>query len=310
MGYNALYQRFLPGAFNVLVFESDGLPNTMAMNLWDGSDFAFASVGSSGAPLGCKDGQAVPKSKYSGGWNTFANRRDWRTTTYSLNSITPDTPHAGAYPDVPPGVIGGIYSSDPSMAKAFQLMANPFDPSGNSGLDRIDSVTTSCLFNSGSSTSNTKLRDFAWLPGTDIVGNSVKPALNPYKSGVLTSGGHLTFNTTARTFLQNWTNFHDAALNAADNAAYRARANTTVKPTVFVIGLGGQGLDPIDHTLLQRIANDPKGDINSVYPECVANASCVHYDDQYSGTYIYSTNATVLKQKFLELSSQILRLSR
>lgn len=314
LGFNTLYQRWLPGAFNVLVIETDGLPNTLAMNMWDGAEYAFASNGSAASPQGCRDGQATPRAKVSGGWNNYANRRKWQAAPYSLNTITTNTPHVGFMANIPDDPIGAIYSSDPSQTQTFYAMANPFDTTGNSGLDTIDARTINCLFNGSLSTpirsgTASKLNDFAWLPGTDILGNSVKPALNPYLSGVTMNGTRLKFDS-GLTFSQKWTNFHNAALNAADNAAYRARSNANIPATVFVIGLGGQGADPTDHTLLQRMANDTRGDIGGLYPACSANAACVHYDNQATGVYIYSSSQSVLKQKFLELSSQILRLAQ
>lgn len=309
-GYNAIYQRFLPGAFNVLVIETDGLPNTMAMDMWDGAAFAFASNGTAASPTGCKDN--ANKAKVSGGWNTYANRRLWQTVTHPMNTITTNTPHAGFMADIPTGAIGAIYTPDPSTTtKSFTLMADPFDTSGNSGLNLL-TTTNSCLFGSSgasATTTNSVLNDFAWLPGTDMMGNSVKPALNPYKPSVVMNGTHLKFDSSY-TINQKWQNFHDAALNATDNAAYRVRSNPTLPATVFVIGLGGSGADPTDHTLLQRLANDNRGDLAGLYPACSANPSCVHYDNQPTGTYIYSSDSSVLKQKFLELSSQILRLAQ
>ncbi len=304
IGYNALYQRWLPGAFNVLVIETDGLPNTMAMNMWDGAAYGFANIN------GCRDNANL--SKTGGGWTTYANRRLWKNTGYSLNTITANTPHVGFMPDIPTGTWGGIYTPDPATAnKFFTLLADPIDTSGNSGLNGL-ATTTNCLFapsGTGQITNNALLNDFAWLPGTDVMGNSVKPALNPYKPGVVMNGTHLKFDSTYN-INQKWLNYHDAALNATDNAAYRARTNANIQATVFVIGLGGQGADPTDHTLLQRLANDTRGDIGGLYPACAANPSCVHYDTQATGTYIYSSSASVLKQKFLELSSQILRLAQ
>jgi len=305
VAYNALYQRYLPGAFNVLVLETDGLPNTLAMDMWDGTAYGFANVN------GCKDANSRSRTSSPQGWLTYANRRLWRSTTYSMNSITTNTPHVGFVSDIPTGALGSIYTPDPATAtKSFTLFAEPFDTSGNSGLNLLG-TTNSCLFGSsgGSSiTNNSLLNDFAWLPGTDIVGNSVKPALNPYLS-VTMNGTRLKFDSSMNVNTK-WTNFHNAALNATDNAAYRSRTNANIPATVFVIGLGGQGADPTDHTLLQRVANDSRGDATVPYVACSANPSCVTYANQPSGTYIYSSNSAVLKQKFLELSSQILRLSQ
>lgn len=309
VGYNALYQRYLPGAFNVVVLETDGLPNTMTVNMWDGAAYGIASNGTAGSPTGCKDN--ANKAKVSGGWNNLAAARPW-TTGFALNTITATTPHVGFMPDVPTGAIGGIYSPDPATAtKSFTLMADYKDTSGNSGLGLLG-TTNNCLFGSSgasATTTNSALNDFAWLPGTDVMGNSVKPALNPYKASVVMNGTHLKYDSTY-SINQKWQNYHDGALNATDNAAYRARTNTNLPATVFVIGLGGQGADPTDHTLLQRMANDPRGDASVPYSACSANAACVQYSTQPQGTYIYSSNSSVLKQKFLELSSQILRLSQ
>ena len=310
IGYNALYQRFLPGAFNVLVVETDGLPNTMAMDMWDGTSFGFTSQGTVASPTGCKDTNS--KAKVSGGWATYASRRLWKTASYPMNTITTNTPHVGFMADIPAGTWGAIYTPDPATTpKSFTLFADPIDTSGSSPLNLL-TTTNNCLFGGSgvsATTNNALLNDFAWLPGTDVFGSSVKPALNPYKSGVAMNGTHLKFDSS-QTIATKWQNFHDAALNATDNAAYRARTNANIPASVFVIGLGGSGADPTDHTLLQRLANDSRGDTVVPYPACSANAACVHYDSQPTGTYIYSSDSSVLKQKFLLLSSQILRLSQ
>jgi len=272
------------------------LPNTIAMNMWDGSSYGLANIN------GCKDASNL--SKTSGGWTTAASARQWRAA-FPLNSpLTADQPHVGLIPDVPAGAYGAMYSQDPG-GTSMQPFSNPFDTSGNDGVNPYGTMT-GCSFSGGTATTNAaNFNDFAWLPGTDIMGNSVKPALNPYKSTVIMNGTHLKFDSS-QTTNQKWQNYHDATLNAADNAAYRARANTTIKPTVFVIGLG----NTVDHTLLQRVANDPKGDIGGLYTDCATNSACVLYDTQYSGTYIYAPTSAELRQKFLELSSQILRLSQ
>ncbi|MEO5925999.1 MAG: VWA domain-containing protein [Bryobacteraceae bacterium] len=328
MGYNALYQRYLPGAFNVLVLETDGLPNTLTVNMWDGTAFGMASRSTTTTgknPVttsrGCKDNSS--KNKYDGGWrnSTIADARVW-TSGFSMNTITTNTPHVGFISNIPSGSIGTIYSPDPATSpKYFNLVGQYIDTSGNSGLDQISTSTTlNCLWGTSQADTVAEMEDFLWLPAADVTGNSMKPALNPYKNSVILNGtGRIKFNSTAvtgttnntaMTITQMWQNYHDAALNATDHAGYRARTNANIPATVFVIGLGGQGSDPTDHTLLQRIANDPRGDSSVPYVACASNASCVNYSAQPQGTYIYSSNSNVLKAKFLELSSQILRLSQ
>jgi hypothetical protein len=82
---------------------------------------------------------------------------------------------------------------------------------------------------------------------------------------------------------------------------------------MFVIGLGGNASYAPDYTLLRRLANDPDQDrfnTPSLYDVCSETPSCVTYANQPQGTFIWSSDQTVLSSAFMELSSQILRLSR
>jgi Flp pilus assembly protein TadG len=312
--YNLLYRRYLPSAFNILVFESDGLPNTLVMNTWDGTSHGLVNRN------GCKDASVTNpvggKTKSGGGWTTAALAKPWHVAL-PLNGITADTPHAGILADVPAGSWGAIPSNDPTTGTNMQPFSDPIDTSGNSGVSAYSTTTMlNCSFTGTMQTAPSYFADFQWLPGTDVFGNDLRPTLNPYKTSFAKICGHLPFSTTAATIsgcnypaMSNatmWQYYHDAALNATDHAAYRARSNATVKPYVFAIGLG----TTIDHTLMQRIANDTRGDIGGAYVACSANSACVHYNDQYTGTYYYAPNSATLIQKFQELSSQILRLSQ
>jgi hypothetical protein len=116
----------------------------------------------------------------------------------------------------------------------------------------------------------------------------------------------------------SWTNYHNAALNAADNAAYNARANTTYPAYIFAVGLGNNSAGaPPDPILMQRIANDPDGDTFNTpaqYPSCASETGCVTYDTastgQLQGTYVFAPTSNQLAQAFLQISSQILRLNK
>ncbi|MFN7992038.1 MAG: hypothetical protein U0Q18_00460, partial [Bryobacteraceae bacterium] len=84
--------------------------------------------------------------------------------------------------------------------------------------------------------------------------------------------------------------------NAADNQAAAIRADTNLSPVIYAIGLGGTSSEPIDTTFMERISNDPRSPIyNSSIP---------------AGQYIYAPNATELNQAFLQVASQILRISQ
>ena len=302
LGYNELYKMNEPGAFNVLFLETDGLPNTLTMNFWDSTTSTYALDPASG----CQDKNG--KTVAGGGWNGAGNARDWNNTGGHV--MGPN----GYMGNIPAGAVGNIYSSDPVVASpgtgSFVVMGSPWHTSSNAGLNGTRVTNgNGCTF-SGGATGN--VSDIGtWLPAMDVYGNSVNPPTNPFLS-VTMSGGKLSFTGTTN---QEWSNYHNAALNATDNAAYNARTNANLAATLFVIGLGGNtgGGPPVDHVLLQRIANDPAGDAFNTpqaYTSCATNTGCVNYPSQPQGTYIFSTDKNSLRSAFLKLSSQILRLSK
>jgi hypothetical protein len=215
----------------------------------------------------------------------------------------------GFMSNVPAGAVGAFYAADPAqVAQNGPYMIVLFDPrqTGDSGSNNSIAISNSpgCTFN-GSTT--TTYSDFNWLPGQDVFGNQVAPS-NEYQPLALTSG----YNNLIGTASTDWPNAHKAALNAADNSAYNVRANATLPAYVFTIGLGGNDGNPPDPILLQRMANDPKGDqFNNppVFPACSAEAACISYPNQPQGTFIYAPTSAELGQAFLAISSQILRLS-
>ena len=140
--------------------------------------------------------------------------------------------------------------------------------------------------------------DFASLPGTDVYGNSVSPT-GAYKPVTLTGGNiALTHNTAA-----DWTNAHNAALNATDAAAFCARTNVTLPVYVFTLGF----TKSVDNVLLQRMANDPRWLTAAV---CTSPGACSNYTTQPQGKYVFAANTQELIPAFMSLSSQALRLSQ
>jgi hypothetical protein len=152
------------------------------------------------------------------------------------------------------------------------------------------------------------------LPATDVFGNQLAPSSHPYQTVTTTSGlPDFTGTQTVR-----WTNYHNSALNATDNAAHRIRSNATLPATIFVIGLQGSAGNPPDTTLLQRVANDPNGDSFNVsaanptglYDPCASTTGCYIWPTEPNGRLILSTDRTKLAGAFGEVASQILRLSQ
>ena len=309
VAYNELYKIAEPGALNAIVLETDGLPNTVVYNWWDGAKAGLTSTS------GCKDGTGTGTTIGNGGWKTLASMPHWDGGGHAMGPN-------GYMSDIPSGAIGVMISSDPWATKEIDVLNYPWQTNDNSGNSTIASSNgpstkvTGCQFASGTVTDYS---DFAWLPSQDIYGNQINPS-NSYQSVTLTSG-HLALssNHLAST---DWQAVHYAALNATDNSAYNARTNTTLPATFFVVGLGGDGGDPPDNVLLQRMANDPNGDDYNTpanYSPCAQETGCLTYTPvkqsngtilNPTGTYVYSPDASNLGSAFLKISSQVLRLSQ
>ena len=183
--------------------------------------------------------------------------------------------------------------------------------------------------------------DFIWWPAADVYGNKLNPSSGSCTGGTgsgscayrsvinYTDGIHVHANPSSSPSYcpagtASYCNFHNAAENAADNAAYNARngvafpspnASATLQATIYVVGLGygAVGAPAPDPVLMQRIANDPDGDqINStaLYAACGTESACVTYSAQPQGEFIYSSSPTAWGSAFLQIASQILRLSK
>jgi len=298
LAYNELYKIAEPGAMNLIMLQTDGLPNTLVYNFdaKPGTLSTFALNTTSG----CVDNNNL--SYKNNGWRTTTSARQW------ITGIPMNTGGAGYMADVPAGAIGGFYTYDPSQGKGIYVMFNPSQTT-----DSNTNTNSLYLPNANGCTFDNTLTgmygtDLNWLPGQDVFGNQVAPS-NEYLPLGLTSG----YNNLTGTAGTDWSYTHAAALNAADNAAYNVRTNATLPAYVFVIGLGGNNGDPPDPVLLQRMANDSSADqFNNpaAYPVCSSEPTCITYPGQPQGQFIYSPTAAQLGQAFLAISSQVLRLSR
>jgi hypothetical protein len=297
LAYQALYQTGLPGALNIIMLETDGLPNTLTMNFYDSvNNVAGLNSGSN-----CLD---LNNKKIGGGGFSIAAKIPVWTPGLALNAA-PFNTTSGPYSNVPAGMIASAPSADPSGANNFFLAMNYFTNSTANDYNTNTYITTSlpspyapgCSFPD----TGTSPTDIKWFPATDVYGNSTNPS-NSYKSVTMDAQGHISPNS--------WSNYHNAVLNATDNAAYVVRANPTIPAYVFAIGLGGNSATgPPDPILMQRIANDPGEDqfnASPAYPACPACATA----GQFTGKFVYSPSSAELNSAFLVISSQILRLNQ
>jgi Flp pilus assembly protein TadG len=292
VAYNAVYQMNLPGALNVIMFETDGLPNTLTLNFWDSTANA-AGLKSTSA---CTDKNSKKMSQ--SGFASAAVLPSW-TPGQALGS--------GSYfSNIPAGIVGAVYSDDPGGTNQFDVMMKYWAPSTANSFSSTTYIAAAtapgCAFDSTHAVSPPPA-DIAWFPVKDVWGNSLNPAYG-YLPVTLT-GSHIAANS--------YTTYHNAALNATDNAAYQARSNATIPAYFFGVGLGGTSTSPPDYVLMQRLANDPNGDNYNApakYSACASEANCATYTTQPQGTFVFSSSPASLAQAFLAISSQVLRLSK
>ena len=310
MAYNELYKISEPGAMNIIMLETDGLPNTLVYNFYatPGTTSTFALNTTSG----CVD--ANNKTYSNNGWRSSTSARGWLPASGSIAAgIVMNSGGTGFMSSIPNETIGAFYAADPSQGPPYYniVLFDPRDTSDSSG--NSDSVSISnangCQFSGGTTTNYS---DFNWLPSQDVFGNQIAPS-NEYQSLTLSSSGGVSYLNLTGTIATDWPNEHAAALNATDNSAYNIRSNATLPAYIFTIGLGGNNGNPPDPILLQRMANDPNGDqfnlTNPAFNACSTESTCVSYSSQPEGVFIYSPTASELGQAFLAISSQILRLS-
>jgi Flp pilus assembly protein TadG len=290
LGYNELYKTHLPGAFNVLMFFTDGIPNALTLN------FQNVMLSTSN----CRDSA---NNAISLGGNFASNPPNW----------TPGWPlGAGSFFTIPAGPIGVVAADDPNNSGSYGVRRYQGISQASTNHGTISSGNASgCSFPGNESNYE---NDFQKLAPTDVWGNNlVNNSYNPLTTDV---NGNLVLGSVSDTGTAMGGNngiFHLAARNAADSAAAQARTNATLPATIFGVGLGGTSQAPPGYDFMQRITNDPNGDqynTPALYPACSAEPTCAHFPNQPQGTFIFSSNPTQLGQVFLTMAAQILRLSK
>jgi Flp pilus assembly protein TadG len=142
--------------------------------------------------------------------------------------------------------------------------------------------------NFGSAINRSVANDVAYLPNTDVFGNSLITSLlggSPFPYYVATTSGKIQVTSS---------NVTNAGINALDNAAQQSRVDALANNMPFLcytIGLGS-----VNDELLRRIANDPAAGAHQVaYP---------------NGIYVNSPDAAHLNNAFATIASDLLRISK
>lgn len=277
LGYNELYKIGLPGALNVLLLFTDGNPTAGAFDFRDGT--ANGILGDSST---CQDstGKSVATSASPRG-HLSTNPPGW-TNGWSFGT--------GSFlSNVATGPIGVIYSDENNSGWVY-----PYKSTSNTANDTA-MTPSGCSTGLGSGNYAYGSARINSLPNTDVFGNSLElPELNTlnYSSGVIQGSR---------------SNLYNALENASANAANRARTSRTLPdgrdfPGIYVYAVG---LGSVNHSLLQRMANDPSPEANGLYP-----AFTGYNPNQPQGAYVYAQDNTRLSQAFAQIASFILRLSQ
>ncbi len=291
LGYNEVYATNLPGAFNLLMFFTDGIPNSLTLN--------YQNVMLSTSNCQDSTGKAI-----SAGGNFLLNPPSW-TPVWTM-------PAGSYFGNLGPGPIGVVASDDPTGSGSYGVRRYQGVSQSNTNHGTISSASApGCSFPFNESN---YVNDFQLLPPKDAWGNNL--VNNSYNPLTTDANGNVVLSATANngtSLSGNNLIFHLAARNAADSAANQARTNATLPVTIFGVGLGGTSKAPPGYDFMQRITNDPNGDLyNSpaLYPACSQETTCAHFPSQPQGAFIFSSDPTQLGQVFLAMASQILRLSK
>ncbi|MBL8238413.1 MAG: VWA domain-containing protein [Bryobacterales bacterium] len=264
--YNQLVTLNEPLALNLIVFFTDGMPTAFAATFpiktvsdtrYGGTSFSCGTGSQCAIPQStCTDDSGLTST--TAGWGTFAGK------TAVIAAATPVTSTTGN--------TLGLLTRNVSDSTSGDTMASA-------------ALLTGCAV----ATSWTRVRqDVAYIPNTDINGLST----SGYQSVTQFASSHAAYPDKKRPDFP--LNITRVAMNLADNAAATARANTTINPVTYTIGLGGNG--GVDEGLLKRMANDP--------------GSAVHDATKTDGLYVYAPNSSDLNQAFARIASEILRLAQ
>ncbi len=311
--YWAAYQQLVAlndqGALNVILFFTDGIPNT--------ATFGVASDGTDNR-LPAKT--LTTPHTYTDPYGLGFDNKNPTTCKDSAGK----TSGAGWSPGPFTGVIsalGGIYKKDtPSFPATPAIDAQKIGAAeGAHGNCAMDSYFASnvAVFTGGSPSRALAgpgfqaTFDVAYLPEEDIFRNLTGTGYGGYLLNVVGRYDN-TFPAPYRgkiriDDLATCTGGCTIAVNdqislvgenALDNAARRARADSVTRNLnvyTYAIGLGNAP-GGVNNTLLERVANDP--------------AASTYDATQPIGQYIYSPTTAQLNQAFTQIASSVLRLSK
>jgi Flp pilus assembly protein TadG len=208
------------GSLNVILFFTDGQPNTLTFNFTAANALRTVARGYTAA---------APTSPPSTSKITALTRTGCATTTNKIGWVTNDTASGRTF-----GLFNHIATAMPA------------------GTSPLISDRSGCVFNMSSG--NTFVYgDFGFMPPTDAWGNAVSDTWYKPVTAINTVGSP----DLGKIRISEATTMANAGFNAANDAARRIRNNATsataLNTVIYSIGLGGVGA--AEDEFLNRVSN-------------------------------------------------------
>jgi len=291
VAYNQLKTINEPGALNMVVLFTDGYPNAINAS-FPVKTKTDTRYGYNGGPSGCTNTGSTCNMDPSPCQDAAGDLYD-RNYNH-LGSAQYAGP--GWNPNWTPANISGVFTQ--AAGDMYNLatgatvgLISPTTPSLTDTTTVPASLPAGCAMSAGGTSSFTSVyddirRDIAYIPDTDIYGNST----SGYRAIATYSGG--AYDGKKRVDCPMC--ITGAGFNVADNQATTMRNDATYAIVIYTIGLGSNG--GVDGTFLARVANDPTSPIYST--------------SQQTGLYVYAPTVADLNFAFQRVASEILRLAR
>ncbi|MCX6623573.1 MAG: VWA domain-containing protein [Acidobacteria bacterium] len=314
-----------PSALNVIVLFTDGQPSVLTCDFpvkrkqdtrkGDGNGTALSPSAMYPAAGSNSTNYAIPPSSC-----TDVSGDQWYKSSGSptyTNPAGPYNPNWVPFQVGNPGAGATNFTIRGGLAYAGNLAVNGTTMGLYGWNNSSATITTSgtCGFQQASWGLDAVRRDIAYIPATDIWGNSTTgfrtnwifpDRTNFSGADNFTSNTESTYNNHIRP--DSAQTVANAAYNVTDAQGSAIRADTSLIPVIYTIGLGGNDASGygVDTELLLRLANVQTG----VDPSGTVINNPIYSTTQGQGLYAYAPNSTELNQAFALIASSVLRLSR
>jgi hypothetical protein len=275
LSYQELQRVNLPGALNVIVLFTDGLPNGVTADFNNTGTVPATLIKTASSGCTYKNGPIDASTHMLGWiaqWSGFANANNGTHGIYGL--MSKDIVNGPAY------YMGSSHGD-----------SNPISNAGANG----------CSYRSGGATPGVTTADLNTLPAKDAYGNLTTGA-DYTQSWIYHNKGGAAQDLTKP---DNAYQIGLASWNATDNVGQAIRANANLTPLIYTIGYFGSAGEPPDPTLMMRLAN------SNVAPSQFPGTVNTIYDySKPQGKFVAAMDAAAVNAAFRTIQAEILRLMK